>query len=79
MPKYSVIIPCTMTVLVKVQAGDKKQARDKAFETNFSVEVWDGGEVLDFEAHEQIVRGNVFYGVQNEIKVSEIKNDEDDD
>ena len=79
MPKYSVIIPCTMTVLVEVQADDEKQAKEKAFETNFCAEVKDGGEVLEFEAHEQIVRGNVFYGVQNEIEVSEIENDEDDD
>jgi hypothetical protein len=77
MPKYSAIIPCTMTVLVKVQADDKKQAKEKAFESNFYVEAKDGGEVLEFKAHEQIVRGNVFYGVQNEIEVSEIEDDED--
>jgi hypothetical protein len=76
MPKYSVIIPCTMTVLVEVQADDEKQAKEKAFETNFYAEVKDGGELLEFEAHEQIVRGNVFYGVQNEIEVSEIEDDD---
>jgi hypothetical protein len=77
MPKYSVIIPCTMTVLVEVQADDKKQAKEKAFATNFCAEVKNGGELLEFEAHEEIVRGNVFSGVQNEIEVSEIEDDDD--
>ena len=66
-----------MTVLVEVHADDEKQAKDKAFETDFRVEVKDGGEVLEFESHEQIVRGNVFYGVQNEIEVNEIDDDDD--
>ena len=73
MPKFEVILPCTMSVIVIVDAVDKEDAVDKALEVPFSVKVSDGEknvDVWEFEAHREVTKGNVFYGVQNEPEVT---------
>jgi hypothetical protein len=78
MPKFSVIIPCTRSIAVEVEAEDEKSAKTAAFDLPFRCEIKaeDGKtvdiEILELAAHEQIVKGNVFYGVQNEVEVTQI-------
>ena len=72
MTKYSVLIPCTLSVDVTVKADSEEEALSKAFDVDFSVKIDDGADkatIHEFEAHEEIVKGNVFYGVQNEVEV----------
>jgi len=72
MAKYSVLIPCTLSVDVTVEADSEEEALSKALDVDFSVKIDDGADkamIHEFEAHEEIVKGNVFYGVQNEIEV----------
>ena len=79
MPKFCVSIPCTLAVAVEVEAEDKESAKAAAFELPFRCEIkGEEGEtvdieILEFEAHKQIVKGNVFYGVQNEVEVTQIE------
>jgi hypothetical protein len=78
MPKFSVIIPCTLSIAAKVEAEDKESAKAAAFELPFRCEIKgvEGNtvdiEILECEAHTQIVKGDVFYGVQNEVEVTQI-------
>jgi hypothetical protein len=76
MAKYSVIIPCTLSVQVIVDAENKEDALAKAFDVDFYVDKVAGAELCDFRAHGQIVKGNVFYGVQNEVEVCLIEEEE---
>jgi hypothetical protein len=74
MPKFEVILPCTMSVIMIVDAVDKEDAVDKALEEPLICKI-DGDEgksvsVWEFEAHREVVKGNVFYGVQNEPEVT---------
>jgi hypothetical protein len=78
MPKYVVAVPCTMSVLVYVEAKNKESAKTAALNASFVAyvkpEIIPGNDVLnievdEFEAHECITKGNFFYGVQNEVKV----------
>ncbi len=73
MKTYYVSIPCTMTVCVTVDAETEEEAKQKAFGVDFDVNVTGDNDAClqDFEAHEQIVKGSVFYGVQNEVDVTE--------
>jgi hypothetical protein len=76
MPEYSVLIPCTMSVNIIVEAGSKEEALSKAFDASFSVKIDEGAEcvdICDFETHEKIIKGNVFYGCQNETEVNLIE------
>ena len=65
MRKYWVTVPVTARICVEVEAEDRESAIDKAFDegTLDDIEEW--------EMHEQIVDGNVFYGLINEIDVIE--------
>ena len=78
MAKYSVLIPCTLSVDVTVEADSEEEALTKALDLDFSVKIDDGADnakIHEFEAHEEIVKGNVFYGVQNEVEVMLIDDD----
>jgi hypothetical protein len=65
--KYWVSIPITGSVGFAVEADDKKSAKEAAWKA-----VNDGQEgEVEWEYTEQVCRGNVFSGMQNEIEVSE--------
>lgn len=64
---YAVSIPITGTATVVVEAPDGETAKEAAWKA-----IDDGQEPeVTWEYAEQIVKGNVFYGMQNEIDVSE--------
>ncbi len=66
MKNYTVYVPITGIVKMEVKAENEEEAKEIALEdaTLTEVEEW--------EAHEEIVRGNVFYGVQNTIELLSI-------
>lgn len=65
MKRYTVLLPITGVICVEVEAETEKDAIDAALSsddlTTDKIEEW--------EAHRQIVKGNVFYGSQNEAEV----------
>ena len=72
MKKYNVLIPCTMGVLVEVEAENEAAAKEAAFGVDFRVEVvGDQAELIEFETHDKISYGNVYCGCVNEMKVEE--------
>jgi len=73
MPTYSVLVPFTGSMLVQVEADNSEEAKKAAFAVDFDID-----SVHELEMHEHVVRGNVFYGVQNDIEVDLIDDDEED-
>ena len=79
MPRYSVLIPCTASIVVEVDAESEEAAKLAALDADFRVEVSGDADLHEFDVHEQIVRGNVFSGVANEIQVDQLCEDDDDE
>ena len=72
MKKYNVIIPCTMGVMVTVEAEDEKAAKEASFQVDFRVKiVGKNAELVEFETHDRISYGNVYCGCVNEMDVQE--------
>lgn len=68
MPTYHVFLPFTGVLFLEVEADNEDAAKDAAFEKDIALRA-KGAEVHDWETHENVVQGNVFYGVQREIEV----------
>jgi hypothetical protein len=66
MTTYSVTLPFTGVVVVEVEASSVIEAVKKAMKnaTFDDIEQW--------ETHTQIIKDNVFYGVQNLAEVEEL-------
>ena len=62
-----------MAVAVSVEADDEKGAKEAALNVDFSFELKSdsdaNSEIIEFEAHEQITKGNIYYGCINEMQV----------
>ena len=75
MKTWNVTIPCTMAVVVTVEAEDEEGAKQAAMCVALEVDIKSdensSADISEFETHEQIVKGNVFYGCLNEIEVEE--------
>jgi hypothetical protein len=71
MKTYLVTIPCTMAVCVEVEAESEEAAKEAAFEVDFNIEIKSEhkAEILDFEVHNRVSSGNVYYGC---ISINEI-------
>lgn len=67
MREYEISVPMMAVVHVSVIAANKKDAIKKA------LEIADIKNASEAEAHKIIVDGNVFYGILNEIEISDIK------
>lgn len=66
---YGVTLPVTGIIYVEVEAESEKEAIEKAL----SAEGCEWPKTPDeWEAHSQIVRGNVFSGMQNNASAEEI-------
>ena len=73
---YSVAIPITGVVCVEVESDielSEKDAIEQAMEKDVTSD-----DIEEWELHHIVVRGNVFYGMQNEAEVvnTEIEDDE---
>lgn len=74
MKTYNVTIPVSMTLTFTVEAESEEQAVDKAFEAGVCLKASGeecSPEIAEWEMHEHITQGNVFYGVQNSIEIEE--------
>lgn len=69
MAKYSVLIPCTCSILFEIDAESAEDAKQSALDSEFHLEVSGPGDLCEFEVHEHVCKGNVFYGVLNSIEV----------
>jgi len=74
--KFDVFIPCTVSICVTVDAESEEEAKQLALDAPWRIKIDANGcdntmdiAICEFEAHEQIAKGNVFYGVQNKIEV----------
>ena len=71
MPKYSVLVPFTGSMLVEVEADSPADAEEAAFEVDFDID-----NVHELELHDHVVKGNVFYGVLGSMEVELIDDDQ---
>lgn len=75
MKTYYVTIPVSMALTFTVEAESEEQAVDKAFEAGVCLNASGeecSPEIVEWEMHEHIVQGNIFYGVQNSIEVEKL-------
>jgi hypothetical protein len=75
MKKYSVDVPISGFINVEVEAEDKKDAIDKAFES----EDLKLDNIVEWEAHEHICEGNVCYAVLFDIDANELDDKDEED
>lgn len=68
MASYYVFLPFTGSFFIEVEADSEEAAKDIAFEKDIMLNA-EGAEIHDWDTHQHVVRGNVFYGVQSEIEV----------
>ncbi|MGG3890311.1 hypothetical protein [Metabacillus fastidiosus] len=83
MKKYYIELPYTGVLKVEVNAESEEAALERIYETDR--EKIYNGEVDDIhwieseeDYHKQIIQGNVFLGIQNEMHIEEVE-DEDED
>ncbi len=74
--QYYIEMPVTMILRVGVNADSKEEALDKVRNANIALEPKFDAKELDFvenewEMHDEIVRGNVFYGLINRVNIEE--------
>lgn len=67
MKRYRIIMPVTGVIVQEVQAENEEDAL-VAFE-NLELTTDD---IVEWEFTEKIIRGNVFYGIQNDMEIEEI-------
>ena len=76
MPKYSVQIPLTGSIIVTVEAPSPQAAKSAAWDlADFTVVPVhpDYAEACDCDLHETVTDGNVLHAACNEINVEEIE------
>lgn len=78
MAKYSVRVPFCGFVVVDVLAESKEEAIEKGVDSDLSMRLTlnESGVDYEWDTHEHIVRGNVFYGNLNSAS-AELVDDED--
>lgn len=68
MKKYGVTLPLVGHIYLEVEAENKKEALEKALETQ-----WKDENIVDLEAIERVVEGNVVYMYGTCADVTEVK------
>lgn len=63
MKEYIIKMPVTGLLVRTVNANSEEEAIEK-FHNEVTID-----DIETWESHEQIVKGNVFYGVQNEMEI----------
>lgn len=66
MTEYIITIPIAGYVTMSVEAANKEDAIDEAFQ-NASL-----NDIDEWDVYSQIVEGNVLYAPQNEVEVEEV-------
>jgi len=70
--EYSVRIPVTGFVEVTIEADSPADAIDRALDLEIDIDEPMMYDHCEFETHEIITDGNMFYGAINEVEVEEI-------
>lgn len=74
--RFAVSVPVTMHISILVNAPDETAAKDLAFQADFGLEVIgkdkDKVEIVEWETHSHVTRGNVYSGVINDIEVEKV-------
>ena len=76
MTEYSVLIPCTMSISVVVEAENKEEAKRKALDVDLRVKI-ESDDTADpqvnyFKMHRMIADGNLYHGCINEMDVEKL-------
>lgn len=66
MPTYNVTLPITGIICTTVEANSEEEAIEKALNSELSTD-----DIQEWNAHKQIVQGNVFHGVCNDAEASQ--------
>ena len=64
MKEYAITMPVTGTIYKEVQAESEEEALAKFYELETS-----NDDIEEWEMHEHIVKGNVFYGGTNDVDI----------
>lgn len=67
MKKYYFEIPVTAVIGIEVEAKDKEEALEVAFESASLTDV------TEWDVHKKICEGNVFHGLINEYELEEME------
>lgn len=67
MPTYSVRVPITGYAVVEVEADDEDAAIEAAVQKDLEMQ-----DIEEWEHHQYVVRGNVFYGRLNEADAEQV-------
>lgn len=67
MTTYDVYIPITGFIKLEVQAENEDEAINKALKKEVTTD-----DIEEWETHNHVVKGNVFYGKLKEIEVLEV-------
>jgi len=84
MPKYYIEAPILVKVMLEVDADSPDEAIDAMMDDGIHMEPvdkYDRFEYIDYEweMHDKIVTGNVFHGSINQIEVTELEDEDDED
>lgn len=76
MKTFYVSVPVVMRLSLYVEAEDEHEAKEKVLSGDISIDVTDRGNQFDgidweWEMHEKVVQGNVYYGITNEMEITE--------
>lgn len=72
MKTYWVELPITGIVGLEIKAETKEEAIKKAFASDYTIE-----DIQEWEDHDHICEGNVFYGMLNSPRAQEIDGDDE--
>ena len=73
MKKFIVEVPIAGYVCIEVEAEDKNDAIDIAFQKGYTDE-----EIVELDMYERLVEGNVVYTYHTRVEVNELKENEDE-
>lgn len=82
MKKFNLEVPVVVKLMVGVEAESKEEAIEKVFNGDFRLDIKDEEDVFEYvdwewEMHEKVVNGNVYYSGINQVYVEKYEDDEE--
>lgn len=72
MKKFGVSVPIAGYVYIEVEAENKKEAVEKAFDQGYTQD-----DIQEIDMYERIIEGNVCHVWHNRVEVEELDSDEE--
>lgn len=77
MRTYHIDVPVVMRLSVGIKANSEEEAKEKLFNADIALDVTNGRSEFDYidyewEMHEKVVQGNVYYGSINNMDITEM-------